>query len=104
VLELALAREGLTVWSAANGPEAVELYQRHRDSISLVLLDVNMGGFNGPCTLAALRRINPAVRAAFVTGGPSEVDELLALGAVAVLPKPFDLPGLTHTVGQLLAG
>ncbi len=104
VLELALTREGLAVWTAASGREAVELYRRQRDSIGVVLLDVNMPGLSGPCTLAELRQINPAVRAAFVTGGASEVDELLALGAAAVLPKPFDLTGLTRTVERLLVG
>jgi CheY-like chemotaxis protein len=103
VLELALAAEGLTVLSASSGTQAVELYRRHRDSIGVVLLDVRMHGQDGPQTLAALRRINPTVRAAFVSAGNYNPEALLALGA-PVLQKPFDLGELTHTVEQLLVG
>ena len=50
---------GFTVWSAANGPAALEVYRRQQDDIAVVLLDVRMPGLDGPQTLAELQRLNP---------------------------------------------
>jgi CheY-like chemotaxis protein len=91
MLGLALPRLGLPVWLASSGREAVCLYQEHAPAIGVVLLDVRMPDLDGPATLAALRQLDPAVRAVFMTGhsGPHEAEELLALGAARVLEKPF---------------
>ena len=59
---------GLAVWLAADGPEAVELYRGHRDTIDVVLLDVQMPGLDGPATLTALREFDPGVLCCFMTG------------------------------------
>src|SRR6266511_1810436 len=57
-----LRQEGFAVWTAANGFEALTLYDLQRGAIDLVLLDVNMPGRDGPETLAALRRRGPVYR------------------------------------------
>ena len=103
-LTLALRHFGLTVWEAGGGEEAVRLYRRHRDAIAAVLLDVRMPGLDGPQTLALLRREDPAVRVVFMTGntGDYAAEELLGLGAAAVLEKPFgSLPELARLLRQV---
>ncbi len=91
LLDLALRHYGFTVRLAACGQEAVELYQRHYQSIALALLDVQMPGLDGPATLAALKTINPDLPCCFMSGhtGKYTTEELLDMGAVHVLPKPF---------------
>jgi CheY-like chemotaxis protein len=103
MLGVVLQREGWEVWTAENGPRAIELYQRHRDRIAVVLLDVRMPGMDGPATLAELQRINPDVCCCFITGdsGPFTDEELLAAGAVRVLRKPFALDVIINTIRQL---
>ena len=93
VLGAGMRSHGLAVWLAADGAEAVELYRRHRDTIDVVLLDVQMPGLDGPAVLAALRAIEPGVRAFFMTGDPGRYgqDELLATGARRVFGKPLDI-------------
>jgi len=105
LLELVLSREGFAVWSAASGRAAVEFYRQHRDRIGLALLDVRMPVLDGPQTLAALRRVNPQVRALFVSGDTGEYapEALLGMGADAVLQKPFDLAELSRAVRRVLA-
>src|SRR4051794_9919088 len=71
VLRRFLEHAGFTVWAVAGGQEALELYDRHRNEIGLVLLDVRMTGLDGPRTLAALRRIDPQVRCCFMSGDDS---------------------------------
>ncbi len=105
LLALVLARDGLAVWSAPSGRAAIEFYRLHPERIGAVLLDVRMPGLDGPHTLAALREINPQVRALFVSGdtGDHDPEVLLALGAAGVLQKPFDLGELSDAVSRLLA-
>ena len=60
----------------------------------LILLDVMMPGMDGPATLAQLRRhaVSAKTPVIFMTAKVQreEIDRFLALGAVAVIPKPFD--------------
>src|SRR5262245_27065761 len=65
-----LRSEGFEVWLAGHGQQAIELYQRHRDEIAVVLLDVRMPGLDGPHTLSALQELCPGVRCCFMTGDP----------------------------------
>jgi CheY-like chemotaxis protein len=105
MLAMALRTAGFVVWSAVGGEQAVRLFERHRDSIDLVLLDVAMSGMDGPQTLAALRRIDPVVRCVFMSGNTGRYSqaELLALGAVLVLGKPFaSVFGLAETLRALV--
>jgi len=104
VLETGLRRAGFSVWSAAHGLLAVELYRRHQDTIAVVLLDVAMPGLDGPQTLAALQQLCPAVRCCFMTADPEPYTEedLRRLGAVRVFRKPFAFPEMIDTLRQLV--
>ena len=64
-----MGQHGFAVWVAADGREAVDIYQYHRAEIDVVLLDVCMPGLDGPETLAELRAIDPEVRCCFMSGG-----------------------------------
>ena len=95
--------EGYTVWLADHGRQAIELYQRHREAIAVVLLDVLMPGMDGPRTLTALQELCPAVRCCFVTGDPTPYTEeaLLQMGAVWVFRKPFAYTAVLDTLNRL---
>ena len=60
----------------------------------LLLLDVMMPGLDGPATLEQLRALPgmQSVAAVFVTAKvqAKEIEQLTALGAIGVIPKPFD--------------
>jgi CheY-like chemotaxis protein len=97
--------QGLTVWAAPGGEAAVKIYRRHHESIGAVLLDVRMPGMDGPETLAALREINPNVRACFASGDMGRYTEadLLRMGAALVLQKPFPIAEVARTLARLAA-
>ncbi len=73
----------------------------------LVLLDVMMPGMDGPETLQALRELPDMghVPVIFMTARlqRSEIDEYRALGAVGVIPKPFDPMTLAEQIAEILA-
>lgn len=107
LLDRALRAAGFEVLTAGGGAEAVEVYRRDREDIDLVLLDVMMPPpLDGPNALRELRQIDPAVRAAFMSGsaGDYTTDELLALGALRVFAKPFaSLTALADALRDLLS-
>jgi anti-anti-sigma factor len=103
VLAVRLSMEGYKVWLAGHGHQAIELYQRHRVEIAVVLLDVLMPGLDGPHTLTALQKLCPTVRCCFMTGNltPYTEEALLRMGAVRVFRKPFAFTEAIDTLHQL---
>jgi DNA-binding NtrC family response regulator len=104
LLQVALGPRGFEVWVAAGGAEALEVYQRHRNDIALVLLDVRMPGLDGPQTLCALQQVDPAVRCCFMSGDLDgyEPADLLKRGALLLFPKPFRLLEVIGILRQLV--
>jgi CheY-like chemotaxis protein len=82
----------LDVRTAASGQRAIEL--AHESKPDLVLMDVMIPGLDGPSILKLLRE-NPEtadIPVIFMTAKvmPTEVADLLRLGALGVIRKPFD--------------
>jgi CheY-like chemotaxis protein len=101
VLSVCLSAGGhFDVMTVASGEELLARFAMARPE--LVVLDVLMPGMDGTEALARLRALpgGADVPVVFLSGRdePAEVERLRSLGAVAVLPKPFD-PGLLP--GQL---
>jgi anti-anti-sigma factor len=103
LLQRGLEDSGVQVWTARNGPIALQVYQRHGRRIALVLLDVIMPGWDGPRTLYALQRLSPEIRCCFITGNPQPYteDDLLRMGALRVFRKPFGLAELVNALQQM---
>lgn len=82
----------LEVRSCEDGQSALALIPLWRPDV--VLLDVMMPNMDGPTTLGHIRALpNGAdVPVVFITARAQQedVDNLLALGAAGVIPKPFD--------------
>jgi two-component system, OmpR family, response regulator len=93
VARLALeAVGGFTVKICSSGSEA--LHEAPIFEPELILLDVMMPGMDGPSTLKALRRLplTAATPIIFMTAKvqPQERRYYQELGAIGVIPKPFD--------------
>jgi two-component system OmpR family response regulator len=72
----------------------------------VILLDVMMPGMDGPTTLGHLRNL-PVTRTTpviFMTARAQsfEKDRLLKLGALGVIPKPFDPMGLASQLRAIV--
>ncbi len=96
---------GFTLEVCGSGLEALEKISAFNPQF--VLLDVMMPGMDGPGTLAKLREIPAfsAVPVVFMTAKvqPSEVAGYKAIGAVDVIPKPFDPMTLSAQVEAIWA-
>jgi CheY-like chemotaxis protein len=104
IAELALVTVGgLEVTQSASGAEAiVAAAERIPD---LLLLDVMMPDMDGPETLRRLRSLPGMglIPAVFMTAKaqPGEISRYHALGAIGVIPKPFDPLTLADEVRKL---
>lgn len=97
---------GLTVTGLDSGTRCLAEAATIRPD--LILLDVMMPGMDGPATLMALRA-DPdpvATPVIFMTARVQEVEvqHYLELGAVAVIPKPFDPMTLADQIKGIWSG
>ena len=110
VRELACAslqKLGYQVLKAANGPQAVEVWERHSARINLLLTDMVMpSGMNGSELASILQSRNAQLKVIYTSGyGPETLrkDSLLTQG-INFLPKPYDLQTLQKAVRTCLDG
>jgi two-component system, OmpR family, response regulator len=107
VVQMSLGLIGeLAVHVCDSGDSALQLLPRLAPD--LVLLDVMMPGMDGPTTLKSMRA-DPAYAAipvVFMTAKamPQEIARFKDMGAVAVIPKPFDPMQLGHQVIAIWEG
>ena len=99
---------GCATQVAENGEECVEIYQAARQSAApfqLVILDLTViSGMGAQATLAALRQIDPHVRAIISSGygkDPAMVD-FAAHGFVQAVAKPYEAATLALALQQAL--
>jgi CheY-like chemotaxis protein/HPt (histidine-containing phosphotransfer) domain-containing protein len=103
VAELSLGLDpGLSTRSCGSGEEALKVAAEWLPDI--ILMDVMMPVMDGPATLSRLRD-NPVtanIPVIFMTARAQtrELDRFRALGAVGVIPKPFDPMTLAAAVRQ----
>tara|TARA_R110002012_G_scaffold71789_3_gene183804 strand:- start:8745 stop:9137 length:393 start_codon:yes stop_codon:yes gene_type:complete len=94
---------GFNVKVCSSGEQALEEVVAFAPD--MILLDVMMPGMDGPTTLKALRQLDSLdeVPIAFMTAKVQshEVDQLIKLGAVGVITKPFDPMALAIQVRSL---
>lgn len=99
----ALQAHGYTVLAAADGAEAIELWEQHSGTIDLLFLDVRMPRADGPEVLRRAREDRPQVAAVFSSGFiPEETEREEIFAHVLFLPKPYRVPDLIETVHNAL--
>ncbi len=94
------------VLEAADGEEALTVYEQHDQEIALVLSDLVMPGMGGGRLLQNLRKRDPELKVIVMTGYPLEESgqALLSQGIVAWLAKPFTAGAVGEAVHTALVG
>ena len=90
LLRLVLTEAGFQVISCADGQEAVENFERYRDSVAVVLLDYRMPGLNGIEAFSRIHQRAPEVPVILMSGNiaAAEIEDLQLKGLRGVLRKP----------------
>ena len=89
---------GFAVVVARDGVEGWELFQRHRDTIDLTVLDLSMPRMTGRELLSRIRESDPGAKVIVSTGET----ELGQLQADAVIKKPHGLSELAGIIRKVL--
>lgn len=95
---------GYTVHGMKNGKEAVVLYGRIKDSISLAIIDMIMPGLSGSETFNHIRDINPSARVILSSGYSldGQAQQIMDKGCDGFIQKPFDIAFLSRKVREVL--
>jgi two-component system, cell cycle sensor histidine kinase and response regulator CckA len=99
-----LERSGFVVLEACDGREALDIYSKRRDTISLVILDLIMPEMDGKQCLNELVKINPNVKVLVATGFSPDYATKDRLQTVSKgwIAKPFNMRQLIHAVREAL--
>jgi PAS domain S-box-containing protein len=98
-----LERYGYHVLLADDGLEAVEIYERARDRIALVILDLTMPRLSGHDALQHLLQIDPAVKVLLTSGySPEHLDQSYHEHVLGFISKPFRPEQLADIVRGVL--
>jgi PAS domain S-box-containing protein len=85
---------------ASDGLEAVDLYKKNQDKISVVIVDMMMPNMNGITTIEILKNLNPSLWIIAVSGliTSEHTSIYKAFANTIFLPKPFTTQELLHTL------
>ena len=100
-----LERSGYTVLTAANGKEALDLYKKERDKISLVILDLIMPEMGGKqcfqrTSERSILKSRFLLASGYTSGGT--LKDATELGARGFVSKPFNIAYLLQSVRDVL--
>jgi len=95
---------GYRVLTATDGAEAVAIYAQHRHEIAVVLTDMMMPVMDGPATIRALTKIDPAVKIIAASGlnANAEVAKATGAGVKHFLTKPYTAGTLLKAMRAIL--
>jgi two-component system, cell cycle sensor histidine kinase and response regulator CckA len=104
LVRLVLTRAGFRVLEAADGSEALRLFETHAERIDLVVTDLLMPGVTGQVLHERIHAVRPALPVVFMSGytDPLPGQELTA--GVPFLHKPFHPNELLAMVRAALSG
>ena len=99
-----LTRLGYKVFLARSGPDALSIFQEHREKIDLVILDMIMPGMSGAETFEKLKAIDPGVNVLLSSGYTlnGQAEDIMRRGCRGFIQKPFSLESLSRKLRDLL--
>jgi PAS domain S-box-containing protein len=99
-----LERLGYRVLVAHGGKEALEVYQRHRQRIQLIVLDVVMPEMGGKQVFELLKKIDPKLKVLLASGYSmeGEAKEIMDQGCDGFIQKPFNMHELSQKLRSIL--
>jgi len=99
-----LASNGYTVLAASDGENAVKTFQKSRQPVDLLLLDVVSPGLCGPMVADRIAELQPGIRVLFMSGyeNTNVVRRYVVDPGFALLAKPFNAEQLVRKVREVL--
>ena len=95
---------GYSVLIAGSGKEAIEIYEKKKDQIDLVILDMIMPQMSGGETFDILKAMNSDIKVILSSGYSlkGQAAKIIERGCQAFLQKPFSIKDLSKKVRSVL--
>jgi CheY-like chemotaxis protein len=99
-----LTELGYKVLLARSGKEAIEIYEKNKDNIDMVILDMIMPQMGGGVTYDRMKEINPNIKVLLSSGYNinGQATEILERGCNGFIQKPFNMRELSQKVRKIL--
>lgn len=99
-----LTSNGYTVLTADDGESAIRTFQKSKQPVDLVLLDVVSPGLSGPMVADRITELQPGTRVLFMSGyeNTNVVRRYVVDQGFALLTKPFTADQLVRKVREVL--
>jgi CheY-like chemotaxis protein len=99
-----LTDEGYRIVTAKDGFQAIEIYRKLKDQISLIILDFTMPVMDGADVFAELLQINPKAPVVLSSGFAEQerLRSMLARGLRGFIPKPYTQQKLLTQIRSVL--
>jgi PAS domain S-box-containing protein len=99
-----LKEMGYEVMLAASGKEAVEVYEKHKDKIDLVILDMIMPEMGGGEAYDRIKDVSPQAKVLLSSGYSidGQASAILERGCDGFIQKPFDMKALSLEIREIL--
>ena len=102
--QLLLENFGYRVMTAKDGVQALSLYRRHQDEISVILLDMMMPAMDGDTAILGLTAINPQVNIIATSGLSQNLSDAESHQQVCdFLPKPYTVAKLLTVIQKAVS-
>ena len=97
---------GYKVLTAGSGREAIETYEKNKERIDMVLLDMVMPDMGGDETYDKLKKINPDIKVLLSSGYSmnGQATEIMDRGCSGFIQKPFKMRELSQKLREILDG
>jgi CheY-like chemotaxis protein len=104
VAQAMLEKLGYAVISANSGNAAIDVIERFKDIVNLVILDLVMPGLDGSRTYARIRQIAPTMRVLLSSGYAldGQAEALLRKGCRGFIQKPITIQDLSVKIRDVL--
>jgi CheY-like chemotaxis protein len=99
-----LEEMGYRVLTARSGKEATEIYEKNKDKIDLIILDMIMPDMSGGDTFDRVKEINPEIKVLLSSGYSinGQATEILERGCNGFIQKPFNMKQVSRKIREIL--
>ncbi len=104
VCALMLKRLGYSVLEARDGQTAIEIFEKNKDIVNVVILDMRMPGMNGATVYDYLKKIKPDVKVLLFSGyfENKHTRSILENNNTDLIQKPVRLKHLSAKLENIL--
>jgi PAS domain S-box-containing protein len=103
-LRISLEEKGYKIYEASDGIEGVEVFEREKQNIALVITDLGLPKLNGIGLIRNVIKKTPNVRIMLASGyiDPDQRLEILKAGACGIIFKPYNKREILFRIREIL--